>query len=127
MPSLIVSRIAAAIGAAAQQEIARAIDDPAIPVRSDAAPVASSRIASQIEEVVRPIVAHATNQEPFYRSRVFWGATLSLATPILALAGVSIDPEQQEAIVTTVLLVPPVIGGLTALYGRFAAVRPIGT
>ena len=121
-----IGRIAATIGDAAEHEIVRAIADPTIPVRSEAPPVAGAAIAGQIEAAIRPIIAHATNGEPFWRSRVFWGAMLSLATPLLALAGVTLEPDEREAVVTTVLLVPPVAGALVALWGRFGATRPIG-
>jgi hypothetical protein len=67
-----------------------------------------------------------SNAEPWYLSRVTWGALVTLATPLLAWAGWTLEPDDREAIVTAALLVGPALGGCLTLYGRWAAQAPIG-
>lgn len=90
--------------------------------------VASADIGKEIAARVAadPVVQHVTNSEPWYRSRVTWGAIISIATPVLGMAGVALAPEDREAIITAALLLGPAVGGLVSLYGRWVSRKPIG-
>lgn len=75
--------------------------------------------------VTGPIL-HATNNEPWYQSRVTWGAIVSIGTGLLGAVGVAtdwIDPDQAIALG---LGLGSVVGGIITLYGRWKARKPIG-
>ncbi|MRX32794.1 hypothetical protein [Aminobacter sp. MDW-2] len=68
---------------------------------------------------------HATNAEPVYQSRVAQGALvamMSAATQVVDLwtNGVPNTPMEYSAPITVL------VGGVWALYGRFAAKKPFG-
>lgn len=113
MSARLLNEIEAVVEAVVGDAIATRRPDPAAVAREAAA-------------AVEPVVAHATNAEPWYASRVTWGAIVSLLTPVLALAGWSLDEADRDAVVTTILAVGPAIGAVVTLYGRWAATRPIG-
>lgn len=83
-----------------------------------------------ITEAVAPIIVHATNNEPWYLSRVTWGALLSAVGATSALVGYPIAEEMQSRILEVIALWTT-FGGLIAgpaltLYGRWKAKKPIG-
>ncbi len=61
-----------------------------------------SRVAAGVVEAVAPIVVHATNNEPWYQSRVTWGVIVaggcSIAKPFIG--DLPISTEQTADIVT---------------------------
>lgn len=121
--------IASIAGAIAAEIVQAAIHDPAIPpVSRDRAAAAADAVRAEVVQRVAadPVIQHVTNTEPWYRSRVTWGALVTLATPLLAWAGWTLGPDDREAIVTAALLVGPAVGGCLTLYGRWAARAPIG-
>ncbi|MCB8819962.1 hypothetical protein LJD17_05350 [Microvirga rosea] len=78
-------------------------------------------------EEVGPIVAHLTNNEPWYQSRVTWGAIIAAASPILApIIGRALSPEEQALWTSVLTMVGTGIGAALTLYGRWKARRPIG-
>lgn len=83
-------------------------------------------ITSKVLTEVAPIVAHATNNEPWYASRVTWGALLAAVSGVLGILGYSFPAEMQGKIIDLIIALLPIIGGLTALYGRWVAKKPIG-
>lgn len=84
-------------------------------------------ISNDVINAVAPIVAHATNTEPWYQSRVTWGAVASIALPLLGLAGVGSDVIDADTIVTLGLALGTVAGGVLTLYGRWKAKKPLGS
>lgn len=103
---------------------------------SDAAKVAPP-VANDVEkEVVRqvqPIIDHLTNQEPWYQSRVTWGAILAGVAGLANLAGYSFSIEDQQywvdttmQAVTLITGIASLLGGAYAWYGRWRAQKPIG-
>ena len=86
----------------------------------------SGAVAREAAAAVEPAVRHATNGEPWYQSRVTWGAIVSLATPLLALAGWELAADDREAVVSAIVALGPAIGAGLTLYGRWVASRPIG-
>lgn len=85
---------------------------------------ADPNAALPIAQAVAPIIAHATNAEPWYQSRVLLGSIATLISSgfgiyALAAAGVR-DGELYAPLVTAA------IGALVAIYGRIIAKKPIG-
>lgn len=84
-------------------------------------------IAAKVFDEVAPIIAHATNSEPWYASRVTWGALLAAVAGVLGILGYSFPAEMQGKIIDLIIALLPIVGGLTALYGRWVAKKPIGS
>lgn len=83
-------------------------------------------ITSKVMSEVAPIVANATNSEPWYRSRVTLGALLAAIAGVLGIFGFSLAPEDQSKILDLIVAIGPVVGGALALYGRWVAKKPLG-
>lgn len=98
-----------------------AVSDPTVPAKAEAIPAIVAAISQLVPEIV-----NATNKEPFYQSRVFWGSALSVLAGVLALFGVAFPAEMQTQVIGIIMAALPLLGGLYALYGRFKAKKPIG-
>lgn len=95
---------------------------PDVPAKPDAV----GPIVEAVSREVAPLVANATNSEPWYQSRVTIGALVSIIIPLLGFLGISsdvIDPDQLTALI---MAGGALFGGLFSLYGRWKAKRPIG-
>ena len=104
--------------------------DPSLPLQPQDAPVVAKEVGARIEKEARfreltAEVEHLTNQEPWYRSRVTWGALITLAASVGSGFGVVLGPEEIEAAVTVLTAGATLIGGVVTLYGRWIAKRPI--
>lgn len=55
---------------------------------------------------------------PWYRSQVVVGGLIALATPLLAVAGITLTPEDNTLIATTIAGLGAAISGIVVLYGR---------
>lgn len=115
----------------AVQEITKRVDkamenaaaDPTLGVRArDIPPVTAAVVAK-----VAPVVLHATNNEPWYQSRVTWGAIASIALPLLGAVGVSSDVIDADQFVALGLALGTAAGGVLTLYGRWKAKKPLGS
>ena len=76
---------------------------------------------------VLPVVEHLTNNEPWYQSRVTWGAIGSIALPLLGLVGVTSDVIDADEFIALGLTLGAAASGLFTLYGRWKARKPIGS
>lgn len=76
-------------------------------------------------KVTAPIL-HVTNNEPWYQSRVTWGAIVSIGTGLLGAVGVATDWLDAETAIALGMGLGSVIGGAVTLYGRWKARKPIG-
>jgi hypothetical protein len=83
-------------------------------------------ITSKVLNEVAPIVANATNSEPWYKSRVTLGALMAAIAGVMGIFGFTLEPEDQSRILDLVVAIGPVVGGAIALYGRWVAKKPIG-
>ena len=83
-------------------------------------------VVDRVVESVAPVVDHLTNNEPWYRSRVTWGAIGAIALPLLGFVGVGSDVISMDEFVTGGLAVGTMASGLLTLYGRWTAQKPIG-
>lgn len=84
-------------------------------------------VTEAIAAQVAPLVAHAANQEPWYQSRVTWGAIISITAPLLSLVGVRADLLTPDLAVSISTAAVTVVGGLLTLYGRWKAKAPLGS
>jgi len=103
--------------------IREVLKQPSVPVDNADA----NQVAAAVTKEVAPMIVNATNSEPWYQSRVTWGAILSIASAGLAVFGITIDEGTRAELVTLILAAIPVIGGAITLWGRWIAKKPIGT
>jgi hypothetical protein len=85
-----------------------------------------SKVANDVLTAVEPVIAHATNSEPWYQSRVTWGAIASIALPLLGALGVGADVISADQFVALGLAFGTAAGGVLTLYGRWVAKKPLG-
>lgn len=101
------------------REVAR---DPNTPLtQAEAAPVTKAIITE-----ILPPVLHATNNEPWYQSRVTWGALGAIVLPILGVIGVTSDVIDMDTFVGLGIAAGTVFSGIVTLWGRWKARKPIG-
>lgn len=126
IPSILFNVIAAAVGRAVNEAAAAPSNDlkpsqsPAL-IRDVVAQVAADPALQELASRV----AHATSTEAWYQSRSNWSAIVAGVTPLLAIAGYNLAPDD-AAIVAGVLAV---IGNGIAMYlARRArtASKPLG-
>lgn len=90
----------------------------------------SAKDADYVETVVQnelqPTLQHLTNNEPWYQSRVTWGAIFSGVAGLASIGGVTIDKEDIDTLTGIVIGLGSVIGAGVTLYGRWRARKPIG-
>lgn len=105
------------------------VGDPSVPAN----PAAAAPIINAVTKKITPEIIAATNNEPWYQSRVMWGSIVAIAAPVVApllswVIGetVVITDEEQEAIASALTAFGAAVGGLLAIYGRFRARKPIG-
>lgn len=109
-------------------------NDPSVPQlsSSDATIVQQEVIATaardpQLKELSK-VVENATNSEPWYQSRVTWGAIIAFASPLLAqIIGRAIDPAEQAMWISILTAGGAMVGGLISWYGRWVAKKPLGS
>lgn len=114
------------IGGLVSSIVGGLINNPAVPVsRNDPTSVAATEVVVEraVNQELAPVIAHMTNNEPWYQSRVFLGSAGAFIAAGAAAFGRSWDAATvTQYLVTGVSLAGP----LLALYGRFAATKPIG-
>lgn len=105
-------------------------DSPTTNIKQSDVPAITAKVLDE----VAPVLVNATNQEPWYQSRVMWGSIVAIAAPIIApvfgyLVGetVTVSADEQAQIASWLALVGSAVGGLIAIYGRFVAKKPIGS
>ena len=83
-------------------------------------------VARQVADEVIPTVLNATNNEPWYQSRVTLGALLAAVAGVLGIFGFAFPDEMQGKVLDLVIALGPILGAGLALYGRWAAKKAIG-
>lgn len=79
-----------------------------------------------LEEVRKaPTIQHITNTEPWYRSRVTWGALGGILGAIAQMLVLFADRNYDMTIWWPQLTV--ILGAFVTLWGRWASKKPIGT
>lgn len=86
-------------------------------------------IATDVLNEVAPVIVHATNNEPWYQSRVTWGVIIAaIGTMAKPLIGeLPIDASQTTDIVNALATAGQAVGFALTLYGRWKAKKPIGS
>jgi hypothetical protein len=107
------------IGSIANKVVDRLIASPA-PVRPADAPVVRQEVAN----AVAPVIEHLTNNEPWYQSRVTWGAIFAILGGIATIGTAAANGESSMEVYSTASM--SILGGIGTLYGRWAARKPIG-
>lgn len=81
-----------------------------------------------VEEMAAdPAVIHAANAEPWYASRVTWGAIIAALAPLLGLVlGHAVSAEDQASLGEIAVAIGTLVGAGLTLYGRWRARAPLG-
>lgn len=89
-------------------------------------PALASAVADAIAD--DPVLTHVANAEPWYRSRVTWGAIVAALAPLIALlAGHELGADERSALVDIAMAGGSIVGALIALHGRWVAKVPLGS
>lgn len=92
-----------------------------------AQPRDTKEIVEAVQEKVAPIVAHATNNEPWWQSRVTLGAILTAVAGVVGIFGYAFPAEVQGKVIDAVIALAPLVGAAITLYGRWVAKKPLGS
>ncbi|KAA0971068.1 hypothetical protein FPY71_11525 [Aureimonas fodinaquatilis] len=114
LKSGLISGILAGLNAAAAS--------PSVAMDANAVPA----VQAAVERAIEPIIANEANAEPWFRSRVTWGAIVSVAVPALSALGVATEWLQADELVALLTATGATAGGALTLYGRWRAKRTIG-
>jgi hypothetical protein len=106
--------------------------DPAVPLAPRDVAVLQQDLAARVKsdprfQDVADHVAHATNAEPWYQSRVTWGAIVAGAASVASALGLTLGPEERDLAVGVLASAGGLFGAVLTLYGRWIARRPLGT
>ncbi|WP_156382365.1 MULTISPECIES: N-acetylmuramoyl-L-alanine amidase [unclassified Aureimonas] len=115
-----MSRTSAAI----QRVILDAVHDTVARSSVPAEAEAAAPIAQAVIEDVVPLVLNATNSEPWYQSRVILGSATTIVSSLAALIGLAQGGSTQADLYAAPIVA--LLGAAFALYGRLAALKPIG-
>jgi len=99
----------------------RLVQSPSMPVEATEKPVVKATVAKELQ----PVIEHLTNNEPWYRSRVTWGAIFAILGGVASIGtmlanGVPLSLETYGPPLSSIG------GGLGTLYGRWKARKPLG-
>jgi hypothetical protein len=109
------------VGSLANKVLDRLIASPQTTVTSAEAPAVRQEVAN----AVAPVIEHLTNNEPWYQSRVTWGAVFAILGGIATIGTAAANGETSAEVYTTAGM--SILGGLGTLYGRWAARKPLGS
>jgi len=117
IPAAIVTGITTAI-------LNKLIQTPGVPVSRENSVVVKPEIEQAVKREVAPVIEHLTNNEPFYKSRVTWGAIFAIMGGIATIGTAIANGETSMDVYWTAGM--SVIGGFATLWGRWAARKPLG-
>jgi hypothetical protein len=118
----------AAVAAAVEKSIEQTARRPDVAIANENARAVAEQLTPAImRQAVEPVLQHLANDEPWYRSRVTWGAIISTAIPILSAVGIAVDWIDPDEAAALGVAIGTVIGGALTLYGRWKAKRPLGS
>ncbi len=101
------------------------VSKPSVPVD----PGNEREVAKAVTEKIAPIVVNATNNEPWYQSRVILGALVAIVGSILGAFGIVLDDDTRNQIIVLIPTVISTFGAIYALYGRIfgGTKKPLGS
>lgn len=118
-----MSKIRSALLGAVVVGVTAAVANPA----TAASPQDHKIITEEVMKTVEPIVANATNAEPWYRSRVTIGSYVAIAAQVLGpIVGHTFPPDEQALVTALIMGVCGAGGAAYALYGRWTAKKALG-
>ncbi len=118
-------RAADRLAASLAPALAKAAARGGTPVEASELPGLGGAVAAAI--AADPALRHAVNGEPWYRSRVTWGAIIAGLAPVLGLlAGHELGEDERSLLVDIAMAAASLAGALIALYGRWMARVPLG-
>lgn len=82
------------------------------------------QVAYEAAKELAPVLVNMTNQEPWYQSRVTWGAVAAILGGLGTMAGLVAAGDWSPELWFTAL--SSVGGGIGTLYGRWVAKKPLG-
>ena len=104
--------------------VARMVGRPDVPLSPAIAPTITRALEEEL--AADPALLHAVNAEPWYASRVTWGAIIAALSPILGLAfGLSLSAEDRASFAEIAVALGTLTGAGLALYGRWRARTPL--
>lgn len=118
IPAAIVTGITTAI-------LNKLIQTPGVPVSRENSVVVKSEIEQAVKREVAPVIEHLTNNEPWYQSRVTWGAVFAVMGGIATIGTAIANGETSMDVYWTAGM--SVMGGFATLWGRWAARKPLGS
>ncbi len=81
-------------------------------------------VRQEVAKEVKPVIEHLTNNEPWYRSRVTWGAIFAILGGIATIGTAAANGETSMEVYTTAGM--SILGGIGSLWGRWKARKPLG-
>jgi hypothetical protein len=98
----------------------RLVKSPSVPIEAPEKPVVKVEVAKELQ----PVLEYLTNNEPFYKSRVSWGALFAILGGIATIGAAAANGETNTEVYTTAGM--SIFGGITTLYGRWKSRKPLG-
>jgi hypothetical protein len=98
----------------------RLIKSPSVPVEQAEKPVVKVEVAKELA----PVIEHLTNNEPWYQSRVTWGAVFAILGGVATIGTAAANGETSMEVYSPAGM--SILGGLGTLYGRWKARKPLG-
>lgn len=83
-------------------------------------------VVDEIMGKILPTILHATNNEPWYRSRVFWSSMLSIVATLVGVFGISFPAEVQTQVLVAIMAAIPAVSAAIALWSRYVSTKPLG-
>jgi hypothetical protein len=117
------------VGGAIIGQITNAIVDnlikaPAVPVSRENSVIVRPEVREAVAEEVGPVIEHLTNNEPWFRSRVTWGAIFAILGGVATIGTAVANGETNLELYSTAGM--SILGGVSTIWGRWAARKPIG-
>jgi len=114
-----------AIVAAVTEGVARAAALHSTDTTISDAPAVTNKVLTELG----PVLANATNSEPWYQSRVTWGVIIAALSTIAKpfIGELPLDEAQTADIVAALATAGQGVGFALTLYGRWKAKKPIGS
>lgn len=102
----------------------RMVGRPDLPLPPAIAPTLTEALKEEL--VADPALRHIANAEPWYASRVTWGAIIAALSPILGLVfGHALSAEDKASLAEIAVALGTLTGAGLALYGRWRARAPL--
>lgn len=110
----------------ASEVVTKTLDKLAADPNVNLSEASADKMKSAVTKEMTSVIVNQTNQEPWYQSRVTWGAILAGVSGALAVFGYQLPAEVQGKILDGIIAAGPLVSMAVVLYGRWVAKKPIG-